>query len=146
MTPQPNSNDGCITLPRGGYLVDTSVGYIQFGSPPETIKDTMKMEKSTPLIFVVPNKFFHIDKGISTAELEFPLYFNFFLRQKRTKIVCTEKQVEQLKVVLEESVFRTMVMEIIDFRRSHMKQTAIEAYFHFTKVANTPDSNPIIIL
>ncbi|MEM7179748.1 MAG: cyclic nucleotide-binding domain-containing protein [Spirochaetota bacterium] len=105
MTPQPNSNDGCITLPRGGYLVDTSVGYIQFGSPPETIKDTMKMEKSTPLTFVVPNKFFHIDKGISTAELEFPLYFNFFLRQKRTKIVCTEKQVEQLKVVLEESVF-----------------------------------------
>lgn len=93
------------TLPRGGYLVDTSVGYIQFGSPPETIKDTMTFERGVPLIFVLPNKLFHVDKGISVAELEFPLYMNFFIRKKKTYIVCTAEQREQLKVVLTESVF-----------------------------------------
>lgn len=100
-----DSDNGYVSLPRGGYLVDSSIGYIQFGSPPETIKDTMKMDKSTPIIFVVPKKFFHIDKGISVAELEFPLYFNFFLRQKKTRIVCTAEEMERIKVVLEESVF-----------------------------------------
>ena len=30
-----------MELPRGGYLVNTSEGYIQFGSLPETIKDKM---------------------------------------------------------------------------------------------------------
>jgi CRP-like cAMP-binding protein len=99
------NRDGYLELPRGGYLIDTSIGYIQIGSPPETVKDTMLYEKKTPLVFILPNKFFHIDKGISTAELEFPLYYNFYLRQQRTTIICTEKQEEQLKVVLQESVF-----------------------------------------
>ena len=43
------------TLRRGGYLVETSVGYIQFGSPPETIKDTMMLPRSAPQIFVLPS-------------------------------------------------------------------------------------------
>ncbi|EMO60041.1 hypothetical protein LEP1GSC161_2721 [Leptospira santarosai str. CBC1416] len=36
---------GYTELPRGGYLIDTSEGYLQIGSPPETIKDTMGFEK-----------------------------------------------------------------------------------------------------
>lgn len=92
-----------IELQRGGYLVETSEGFFQIGSPPETIKDTMA-EKKTPLVFILPNKFFHVEKGISTAELEFPIYFNFFLRQKKTTIICTEEQKEQLITVLKESL------------------------------------------
>ncbi len=100
-------------LPRGGYLVETSVGYIQVGSPPETIKDTMtKFPRSTPQIFVLPNQLFHVDKGISVAELEFPIYFNHFLRQKKTYIVCTEEQREQFKVVLQEAIFGPEVINL----------------------------------
>ena len=65
-------------LPRGGNLVQTDAGYIQFGSPPETIKDTMLLPESVPQVFVLPRKLFNPDKGISLAELEFPIYFNFF--------------------------------------------------------------------
>ncbi|EQA46706.1 cyclic nucleotide-binding domain protein [Leptospira broomii serovar Hurstbridge str. 5399] len=92
-----------IELQRGGYLVETSEGFFQIGSPPETIKDTMA-EKKTPLVFILPNKFFHVEKGISTAELEFPIYFNFFLRQRKTTIICTEEQRKQLITVLKESL------------------------------------------
>ena len=107
-----------IELPRGGYLVDTQEGYVQFGSPPETIKDTMRFEKQTPLVFVLPNKFFHVEKGISVAELEFPIYFNFFIRKKKTFILCTEEQKDQLTTVLRESVMGPsdvdLVSEFID--------------------------------
>jgi len=103
-----------IELPRGGYLVDTSAGYIQVGSPPETIKDTMFFEKKTPLIFVLPNKFFHVEKGISVAELEFPIYFNFFLRKEKTYIICTEEQREQLKIVLKESLMGPDLVNLAD--------------------------------
>ncbi len=92
-------------LPRGGYLVDTTAGYIQFGSPPETIKDTMGMPKGVPQIFVLTDELFNWLKGISIAEIEFPIYYNFFLKKRRTTIICREKQFEQMKEVLQESLF-----------------------------------------
>ncbi|MDH5717357.1 MAG: cAMP/cGMP-dependent 3',5'-cyclic-AMP/GMP phosphodiesterase [Spirochaetia bacterium] len=97
--------NGAQTLPRGGYLVKTSVGQIQFGAPPETIKDTMVMPESVPEIFVLPFELFHVEKGIAVAELEFPLYFNHFICQKKTLIICTKEQKEQMEIVLQESVF-----------------------------------------
>ncbi len=92
-------------LPRGGYIVDTAVGYIQFGSPPETIKDTMSLPKSVPQYFVLPRDFFNWNKGISVAELEFPIYYNYFLRQKKTFVICSVEQVDRIKAVLTESLF-----------------------------------------
>lgn len=92
-------------LPRGGYLVNTQSGYIQFGSPPETIKDTMLLPGGVPEIFVLPEKMFNWLKGISIAEIEFPLYFNYFIRSKKTIIICRDCQFPRVKRVLEESLF-----------------------------------------
>jgi CRP-like cAMP-binding protein len=92
-------------LPRGGYLVQTKAGYLQFGSPPETIKDTMLLPQSTPQIFILPRKLFNAIKGISLAELEFPIYYNFFIKKQKTHIICTEEQGERLLRVLREAVF-----------------------------------------
>jgi CRP-like cAMP-binding protein len=97
--------DNVIKLPRGGYLVDTPAGYIQFGSPPETIKDTMRMEKDVPGILVLPFFMFNWLKGISVGEIEFPLYYNFFLRKKKTVILCREEQFQSMKKVLQEALF-----------------------------------------
>lgn len=114
--PLQNLNPGLNRLPRGGYVVPTSAGYIQFGSPPETIKDTMTLPQEVPRIFVLPGELFHVDKGISVAELEFPIYFNHFLKQKKTYILGTKGQHEQLKVILQESVFGP---ETIDLRSEY---------------------------
>jgi len=99
------NENGYKELRRGGYLAPTSAGLIQFGSPPETIKDTMGTSEGAPNIFVLPNVFFHVLKGITVAELEFPIYYNFFFRKKKTYIVCTREQREQFKIVLTESLF-----------------------------------------
>ncbi len=93
------------SLPRGGYLVNSPVGYIQFGSPPETIKDTMALPNSVPQIFVLPYALFDWRKGINLADLEFPIYYNFFLRRKKTQIICTRSQAGRFMKALQEALF-----------------------------------------
>ncbi|HMW07704.1 MAG TPA: cAMP/cGMP-dependent 3',5'-cyclic-AMP/GMP phosphodiesterase [Leptospiraceae bacterium] len=105
MSGRDEKNPCLISLPRGGYLVKTDISSIQFGSPPETIKDTMFLEGGVPQVFVLPNEFFSWTKGISVAELEFPIYYNFFFRRKKTFIICSEKQYRRFKEVLRESIF-----------------------------------------
>ncbi|MFC1670098.1 cAMP/cGMP-dependent 3',5'-cyclic-AMP/GMP phosphodiesterase [Spirochaetota bacterium] len=105
MKPLKKINNIVTPLPRGGYLVDTSSGYIQFGSPAETIKDTMLLPKGVPLIFVLPSELFNWLKGISIAEVEFPIYYNFFIRNMKTRIICYKEQAERFKKILQESVF-----------------------------------------
>jgi CRP-like cAMP-binding protein len=92
-------------LPRGGYLVQSPIGYIQFGAPPETIKDTMMLPESVPQIFVLPRLLFHRQKGISIAELEFPVYYNFFIKKKKSLIIGTREQISRLIRTLHEAVF-----------------------------------------
>jgi CRP-like cAMP-binding protein len=101
-------NKGIRLLPRGGILVSTSQGTVQFGIPPETIKDTM--EDGVPGIFIVPWFMFSLEKGISLAELEFPVYYHFFFLHKKVQVICTEEQKQRLKVVLTEALFGPRVL------------------------------------
>ena len=94
-----------VNLPRGGYLALTPAGAIQFGTPPETIKDTMVLPSSVPRIFVLPDRTFHWRRGINHADLEFPIYFNFFIKQKKTYVCCTREQAIRVKRALQEAVF-----------------------------------------
>ncbi|MGL1892253.1 MAG: cAMP/cGMP-dependent 3',5'-cyclic-AMP/GMP phosphodiesterase [Spirochaetaceae bacterium] len=108
--------DTYTVLPRGGYIIDTELGYIQFGAPPETIKDTMMMPKGVPNIFVILDKMFDPDKGISLAEIEFPIYFNYFILQRKTIIICKKDQVSRLKEVLQEALFGPKIINLnIDY-------------------------------
>ncbi|MCF8091991.1 MAG: cyclic nucleotide-binding domain-containing protein [Desulfotignum sp.] len=90
-------------LPRGGIIVSTSQGTVQFGIPPETIKDTMK--EGVPGIFILPWSLFSLEKGVSLAELEFPVYYHFFFLKKKIEVVCTREQKQRLKTVLTEALF-----------------------------------------
>ncbi len=105
MKPLKGLIDVVTFLPRGGYLVDSPAGYIQFGAPPETIKDTILLSGGVPLIFILPAKFFNWIKGISVAEMEFPIYYNYFVKKKKTRIVCNAEQAEKIKIVILESLF-----------------------------------------
>lgn len=92
-------------LPRGGTVVRTPAGDIQFGAPPETIKDTIVTEASVPRIFVLPRELFNWSKGINVGDMEFPIYFNFFLKQQRVRIAGSAEQIDRLRVAIRESVF-----------------------------------------
>lgn len=73
------------------YVLESSVGPIQIGIPPETIKTSMKNGgflfysssltslESVPQIYVLPPNLFMADENF--GEVEFPIYFNFFIKQ-----------------------------------------------------------------
>lgn len=94
-----------VELPRGGMLVHTPAGKIQVGAPPETIKDTITSEDSVPQIFVLPRELFNWSKGINVGDMEFPIYFNFFLKKQKVRVVCTPEQDERLQRAIRECVF-----------------------------------------
>ena len=103
---EPVDHKGIVTaLPRGGYLVKTPEGNIQFGAPPETIKDTIPSEDSVPRVFVLPRVLFHWQKGINVADMEFPIYFNFFLKKQRVTVFCSDEQARRLVVAMRQAVF-----------------------------------------
>ena len=91
---QLNSNK--MDLPRGGVYVKTTHGPIQFGIPPETIKDAMSLGLSVPHYYVVPRQQFDLEVGVNVAEIEFPAYFNFFVLQKSVHLICTSSQKQSI--------------------------------------------------
>lgn len=52
-------NPKVTALARGGRVVKTSAGPIQFGLPPETIKDSLQLGLEVPSIFIVFGNLFH---------------------------------------------------------------------------------------
>ncbi len=97
--------DNVTQLPSGGYVVATSEGRIQFGAPPETIKDTLKDPEGVPEVFVLPRQMFNWRKGINVADMEFPIYYHFFIRKHRPLICGTMEQSKALAAALQEAVF-----------------------------------------
>jgi len=88
-----------VTLPRGGLTIDTkAVGRIQFGIPPETIKDSMRLGLDIPEIYIVPVERFCREMGpalgINLAEFEFPAYFNYFVRGRKVTLVVDCEEAE----------------------------------------------------
>ena len=89
-------------LPRGGVYVMTKHGAVQFGLPPETIKDSMTLGLDVPGIFVVPKDRFNLKYGTNCCECEFPLYFNFFVKGRSTVLVCQEQDMDGITSVIDE--------------------------------------------
>lgn len=93
-----------IDLPRGGTLLECGRFRAQLGSYPETIKDTMTMEGSVPDLYILPDELFDTYRGVSNADLEFPVYFNYFFKQRKCRIVCHRGQLRSIVRVLREAV------------------------------------------
>ncbi|CAJ1962955.1 unnamed protein product [Cylindrotheca closterium] len=79
-------------LPRGGISFETkAVGRIQFGIPPETIKDSMQLGMDVPRVYIVPVERFCREQGpslgVNLAEFEFPAYFTYFVRKFKCVLV-----------------------------------------------------------
>eukprot|EP00510_Aplanochytrium_minuta_P008235 CAMPEP_0184046540 /NCGR_PEP_ID=MMETSP0956-20121227/1626_1 /TAXON_ID=627963 /ORGANISM="Aplanochytrium sp, Strain PBS07" /LENGTH=1304 /DNA_ID=CAMNT_0026338161 /DNA_START=636 /DNA_END=4550 /DNA_ORIENTATION=- len=93
-----------IHLPRGGVYVNTKKGAVQFGIPPETIKDSLKLGLKVPTVYVVPKERFNIKLGINMCEVEFPAYFNYFLQNLSIHLVVTPEVESIVRAVVDETL------------------------------------------
>lgn len=92
-------------LPRGGQVFAWGDLVVQVGAYPETIKDTMGHPYGVPSTFLLPERLFDVGKGVSRAEIEFPVYFNFYLRGQKTLLICRRRQLRPVMQVLQEAIF-----------------------------------------
>ena len=78
--------------------MDTVLGPLQFGIPPETIKDHMVAKREVPTYYVLPTDAFMRrigpTQGLNVAEFEFPTYFNFFVKRRRVNMIVATVEVE----------------------------------------------------
>jgi len=79
-------------------------GAVQFGIPPETIKDSLTRFGSPPHVYVVPQQRFNLASGINVCEFEFATYFNFFVKGKPITLVCYPNQGEVLRKIADEII------------------------------------------
>ncbi len=93
-------------LPHGGVYVDTIAGPVQFGAPPETIKDSLGLGLEVPSVFVLSSVLFDRERGLNVAEIEFPAYYNFFVQGRRTRVLVDSQEVEErIRRVFQETLF-----------------------------------------
>jgi len=94
-----------VALPRGGILVPYSKGSIQFGLPPETIKDSLLWGLDVPTTFVIMgDEMFDRQLGINIAEFEFPAYFNFFVRKRCVTLITTKAVEKRVRKIFQETL------------------------------------------
>ena len=105
-----------IRLIRGGYIVKTPFGSLQVGAPPETIKDSMSLLGEVPDTFVIPNKIFSVERGVSLADFEFPTYFNFFIKRRPIRLIGYDHQLKTCQHVVREALLGP---EIINLTREY---------------------------
>ncbi|HVO32186.1 MAG TPA: cAMP/cGMP-dependent 3',5'-cyclic-AMP/GMP phosphodiesterase [bacterium] len=97
---------GMVRLARGGVYAQTSAGPIQFGIPPETIKDSMSLGLQVPQIYVVPHEPFDRRRALNVSEFEFPAYYNFFVLKRKIVLVVESAEIERrVRDVLQQSLF-----------------------------------------
>jgi len=93
-------------LSRGGAVVlTTSMGAIQFGIPPESIKDCMLYGLEVPTYYVISGDMFDRDTGLSIAEFEFPIYFNYFVKKRKVSIFTTPQLKNRIRRAFQETLF-----------------------------------------
>jgi CRP-like cAMP-binding protein/ribonuclease BN (tRNA processing enzyme) len=100
-----------VSLPRGGRLISAPNFQCQIGAYPETIKDTLGNAEGVPDLYILPEVLFDTKVGISAAELEFPVYFNFYIKRRRLRFICRPEQLRPILSVLREALFGPLVLD-----------------------------------
>jgi hypothetical protein len=105
-----SENDYCDSVPhaiklaKGGYVFETKIGNIQFGIPPETVKDSLIQGLKVPTYYIVPTSRFDKALGITLCEFEFPAYYNYFFLKKRVVLICDAAQEKAIRAIFQETL------------------------------------------
>ena len=85
-------------------MVRTSQGPIQHGIPPESVKDSMCKGYIVPEYYIIPDCQFDYANGMSLMEIEFPVYYNFFMKKKKTTLICDNETKEAILTIFQETL------------------------------------------
>jgi hypothetical protein len=101
-----------VALPRGGLWLETPLGALQLGSPPETLKDTLARKDGVPRIVVLPPRLVDVRRGVSEADIEFPIYWNLFVKRRPLIVVGTAEQGQAIRTAVQESLLGPPIQDL----------------------------------
>ncbi|CAD8181609.1 unnamed protein product [Paramecium octaurelia] len=136
-----------IKLPRGGSIVMTKAGAIQFSMVPETLKDSINLGLDVPGIFIVPSHRFDKRFCLSVAEFEFPAYFSFFVKRRRVTLITDKEGEEAIRAIFQETLLGPKDLSRFDQDFSsdyNSKPDIIKELGHFAKNPFNP-SEPLTV-
>ena len=107
-----NNDDYILHLMRGGCIIPTKIGPIQYGMPPETVKDSINLGIEVPTHYIIPSKKFTAEYSLNVAEFEFPAYFNFFLKNRKINLICTAEDEKALRIIFQETLLGPASFEV----------------------------------
>lgn len=58
-----------------------------------------------PQTYVLPRHLFSVERVISLADLEFPIYYNFFIKKQPITVICEADQRERVRNILKQTLF-----------------------------------------
>lgn len=64
----------------------------------------MSLGLDVPTHFVVPKERFNLKLGINMCEVEFPAYFNFFIKQTSVDMICTPEVEKTVRQIINETL------------------------------------------
>eukprot|EP01119_Soliformovum_irregulare_P016677 TRINITY_DN4868_c0_g2_i3.p1 TRINITY_DN4868_c0_g2~~TRINITY_DN4868_c0_g2_i3.p1 ORF type:complete len:1018 (-),score=260.94 TRINITY_DN4868_c0_g2_i3:72-3125(-) len=132
------------------YVWESSIGPIQIGVPPETIKKSMRDGVAVPKVYVLPAMLFSGDENF--GEVEFPIYFNYFMKkafldpENRIILIGTKEDLDRIRTIFSESFYGPkdehifVKEEISDQKLGYKIDLKAE---RFEIAAKRPDGSPL---
>ena len=90
----------------------TPLGALQLGAPPETLKDTLAQQDAVPRIIVLPLRLVDMQHGVALADLEFPIYWNVFVKRRPLIVVGLRTQRAPVLAAVQESLLGPVVQDL----------------------------------
>ena len=102
------------TLRRGGLWFQTPLGAVQLGAPAETLKDTLPHKDAIPRIVILPRTLVDVQRGVAIADLEFPIYWNLFVKKRPLMVVGEASQGPRIAAAVQESLLGPLEQNLED--------------------------------
>jgi CRP-like cAMP-binding protein len=90
----------------------TPLGALQLGAPPETLKDTLAGQDAVPRIIILPPRLVDMQHGVALADLEFPIYWNLFVKHRPLIVVGLRTQRAAVLAAAQECLLGPVVQDL----------------------------------
>lgn len=96
-----DTHNNFIKLNCGATLINTPAGYIQFGIPPGSLAEVLKLGIQIPEYFIIPFVRFHKKYAINLSDFSNTVFHNF-LQGKKTYFICGPLAPIHLRIIFKE--------------------------------------------
>ena len=94
-------NSSLISLPHGGYVIQTSIGNILYGASPLALIDILSSGIECPHYIILSTCGVSTCFGMHMNNIEPILYYNFVIKSKKTALIARKEIIDEIQQIFE---------------------------------------------